>query len=220
MKTAVAYSRVSGKGQVDGHGFERQEEEVRTYCKREGLNLIATYREEGVSGVTDETDRPAFQSMIADLLANGCRTVIVEGLDRLARELRIQEALLAYLAAKGVTLISARTGENVTEALLEDPMRAAMVRMQGVFSQLEKELLVKKLRKSRQAKAAATGKCEGRKPVQESCPEAWKLIKKLRGAQVKYVAIANELNTKGIMNSVGKPWTASSVQSLCHRNGI
>ena len=35
--------------------------------------------------------------------------------------------------------------------------------MQGIFSQLDKSLLVKKLRKAREQKRKETGKCEGRK---------------------------------------------------------
>ena len=111
---AFGYVRVSSQGQVDGDGFRRQEEEISAYCKANKIELVDVYREEGVSGTTDETDRPAFQEMVSAILKNGVRTVIVEGLDRLAREYRIQETLIVYLAEKCITLINARTGENVT----------------------------------------------------------------------------------------------------------
>ena len=45
--------------------------------------------------------------MLTAILSNGVRTVIVERLDRLAREYGVQEQLLVYLAAKGVALCTA-----------------------------------------------------------------------------------------------------------------
>ena len=159
MIKAYGYLRVSGQGQIDGDGFRRQEEEIRSYCKNSGIELAGVYQEQGVSGTTDETKRPAFQEMISAILKNGVRTIIVEGLDRLAREYRIQETLLIYLASKGITLINARTGENVTEAIASDPMKKALVQIQGVFAELEKNLLMKKLRTARRARAEVHGKC-------------------------------------------------------------
>lgn len=214
---AVAYLRVSSSGQVNGHGFDRQLDEVEAYCKSQNIELVGVFKED-VSGTKDETNRPAFQDMVATLLGNGCRTVIVEGLDRLARTLAVQEALCSYLAAKEITLISARTGENVTEALLEDPMRAAMVRMQGVFAQLEKELLVRKLRKAREAKRAKGEKCEGRPSISEVNPDVLNLIRTLKDAKQSYKAIAAKLNEAGTLSVTGKPWTATNVQSAYFRH--
>jgi DNA invertase Pin-like site-specific DNA recombinase len=102
--------------------------------------------------------------MVEDLLSNGCRTIVVESLDRFARDLGVQMQLLAYLLSKGLRLISASTGDDVTAAMEDDPMRKAMVQMQGVFSELDKNLTVRKLRKARATKRAKTGRCEGRKP--------------------------------------------------------
>jgi DNA invertase Pin-like site-specific DNA recombinase len=162
MEQAYLYLRVSGLGQVDGFGFERQEKACRAFCKQSALKVAGVYREEGVSGTKGEEDRPAFQEMLAAILGNGVKTVVVESLDRLARELRVQETLIVYLAAKGVPLFSARTGENITEAVQTDPLRKALVQIQGVFAELEKSQLVRRLEKGRAAKRRAAGKCEGR----------------------------------------------------------
>ena len=156
------YLRVSGKSQVEGYGFDRQEEAIRNFAEKAGYEIISFFREEGVSGTKDEADRPAFQDMIAEILKNGIRTIIVEGLDRLAREYRIQETLLIYLASKGISLISARTESNVTDEVQADPMKKALIQIQGIFAELEKNLLVKKLRNARDRARAENGKCEGR----------------------------------------------------------
>jgi hypothetical protein len=49
----------------------------------------------------------------------------VERLDRLAREYVVQEQLLIYLASKGIVLLNASSGENITEAINSDPMKKA-----------------------------------------------------------------------------------------------
>ena len=220
---AVAYLRVSSKGQTNGDGFERQEQEINRYASKHGIEIKAVYRED-VSGTTSETDRPAFQEMVSDLLKNGCRTVIVERLDRLAREYRIQETLLIYLASKGISLISAATEEDVTSAISEDPMKKALVQMQGIFSELEKNLLVKKLRVARERKRAVNGKCEGRKTYAERAPEVIAEVKKLRRKQkgidrrMSFSQIAEILNKKGFRNSTGNLFIGKTVSSLYHRN--
>jgi DNA invertase Pin-like site-specific DNA recombinase len=219
-----AYLRVSGKGQVEGTGFDRQMDEIRRYAEKHGLEITATFREEGVSGTADETDRPAFQAMVAEILKDGVDTVIVEGLDRLAREYRIQESLLIYLASKGITLISARTGENVTKAMMSDPMKKALVQMQGIFSELEKSLLVKKLRIAREKMRETRGKCEGQKGYSEVDPDLIKRIRRLRrlpfkGATKKrtFQEIANILNTEGRSTKQGLTFTAAGVANILAR---
>lgn len=213
---AFGYLRVSGSSQVEGDGFRRQEEEIRAYCKTNSVELVKVYQEEAVSGTSDETARPAFQEMITAILKNGVRTIIVEGLDRLAREYRIQETLLIYLASKGITLINARTGENVTEAISGDPMRKALIQIQGVFAELEKNLLVKKLRTAREAKKEETGKCEGRKSYEEANPELADYIKKLyrkprNGKRKTLQAIIDQLNSEGIKTLSNKEWTRANL---------
>jgi len=221
-KQAVAYLRVSSAGQKEGDGFDRQEAEVNRYAEKYGIEVVKIFRED-VSGTLSETDRPAFQDMISDLLKNGVRTVIVERLDRLAREYRIQETLLIYLASKGITLIVATTEEDVTRAISEDPMKKALIQIQGVFAELEKNLLVKKLRVARERIRAAEGKCEGRKTTAERDPALIAEIKKLRRKQkgiekrMSFSQVAEILNEKGFTNSTGGPFTQKSVASIWYR---
>lgn len=216
---AYAYLRVSGRGQVEGDGFKRQKQVIRDYAEKHGIEILQTFQEEGVSGTTDEKERPAFQEMVATILRNGAKTVIIEGLDRLAREYRIQETLLIYLASKDIDLIAARTEENVTEAVKADPMRKALIQIQGVFSELEKNLLVKKLRTARERKKAETGKCEGRKTFKEKAPEVLREMRRLRRKRkgvkrIPYAKIAEELNRQGHTNTNGKQFTGNTVLKI------
>ncbi len=96
MIKAFGYLRVSGRGQVGGNGFDRQKETIQNFANKSDIKMGKFFKEQ-VSGVKDHCDRDVFQSMVAEILRNGVRTIIVEGLSRLAREYRIQEHLLIYL---------------------------------------------------------------------------------------------------------------------------
>ncbi len=216
---AFGYVRVSGKSQVEGYGFDRQEEAIRGYTDKAGYEVLRIFREEAVSGTKGEADRPAFQEMIAEILRDGVRTIIIEGMDRLAREYRIQETLLIYLASKGITLICARTEENVTEAVQSDPMRKALIQIQGIFAELEKNLLVKKLRNARDGVRAERGKCGGQRAYSEISPSLIEEIKRLRKKpkgkdRMSYTRIAEELNQRGIKTAKGKAFTGQIVQNI------
>src|SRR5262245_8612059 len=100
---AFAYLRVSGRGQVSGHGFDRQAEIISRFAREHGYNVEQAYRD-AFTGT--EADRPEFNAMVGAILANGVRVILVESLDRLARDVMVQSLLLAKLAQNGITLIN------------------------------------------------------------------------------------------------------------------
>lgn len=221
-KEAVAYCRVSSKGQQkDGTGLDRQEELISTFAKRKGHKLIAVYKE-AMTGT--DADRPEFTQMLADLLSNGCRTIIVERLDRLARDLGVQLQLVGLLCSKGFTLMSADTEQDVTAAFSGDPMLKAMIQVQSVFSELDKSMLVKKLRKARETKKAKTGRCEGRKPF-GFYPEEAETLKRIKQLYRKprsekrlgFYQIATILNKEGLPTRSGVPWHGSHISTILKR---
>ena len=169
-----------------------------------------------------KADRPAFAEMLAEVLNDGVRMIIAESMDRFARDLGGQIALLAKLRSDGIALISATTGEDVAASLDEDPMKEAMVLIQGVFAQAEKKRLVLKLRKAREAKRGREGRCEGRKPYGQTEEERRIIatIKKLRRKPKKgkargYQAIADILNANGLPARRGGQSYASTVRAVC-----
>ena len=221
---AIAYLRVSGKSQVEGDGFPRQQQAIESAATRLGYTITHTFRDEGVSGTKPWNERPSFMDMIAFLCDNpDTKVIIVENLTRLAREFVVQDGILLFLASKGIDLFSADTMENVTEAVRTDPMKKALIQMQAVFSELEKSNLVIKLRKARERKKAAGGITEGRKPFGHRPGEANTLdyMIRLRRQSRSLQSIADELNESAIHRSrTGRPWTAATLSSMFNRLNV
>jgi DNA invertase Pin-like site-specific DNA recombinase len=211
------YARCSGLGQVSGDTFNRQREEIERYCNDNNFELVKIYQEEGVSGTKGEEDRPQFMAMVQDILTNGVRHIVIEGIDRISRSMSITDQLITYLASKGITLISARTGDDVTEAYSGDPMRRAMIQMQGIFAELEKSLLVKKLRTARERKRNQGIKCEGRKGTEEINPDIINEIAKLRESKHTWRKIVEVLNESGKLTITGKAWTLQHLYAVYQR---
>ena len=227
MIAAYAYTRVSGRGQLEGSGLERQHEEIEKFAKTSGYVIRQTFQEEGISGTTTETERPAFQQMVFSILRNGVNHIIVESIDRLARDLQVQLQLCTYIASKEITLICAGTGENITQAILNDPMRKALVQIQGVFAELDKSLVVRKLKngriKARQDSETRTlsgkKKCEGRKSLRESSPDLLKDARKLyrkppKGKRRTLEEIGGALFEMGYQTSKGNHYAPAQVKRL------
>jgi len=217
---AFAYLRVSSKGQIKGHGFSRQSETVEEFASKNGYSIKETFRD-AFTGT--EADRPEFNCMVGTMLGNGVLTILVESLDRLARDVMVQSLLLSKLAQHGITLVNCITGEDVTASMNDDPMRKALIQIQSVFSELEKNRLVAKLRRARQAKKETIGKCEGRKAFGEKAgeQETVEMMRSLRrkrsGKRLSFARIAATLNERRVPTRTGALWQTTTVRNILCR---
>jgi DNA invertase Pin-like site-specific DNA recombinase len=210
---AFAYLRVSGRGQVDGDGFTRQLTAIKKYAAANNIKIVNVFREKGICGATDWEERPAFSEMMGILLTNGIRTVLVERLDRLARDLMVQESIIADFQRKNLTLVSI----SEPDLLIEDPSRILMRQMLGAFFQYEKTLLVAKLRGARQRMRAQNGRCEGKKPYGSRLGEEAVIhrMKQLRETGMAVDKIADTLNSEGMKpRTAGARWHQTSVYRI------
>lgn len=114
------------------------------------------------------------------------------------------------------------TRENVTEAVRTDPMKKALVQIQGIFAELDKSLLVKKLRRARDRVRSEKSRCEGPKPYGENAEEA-EVLKRVRYMRRRsrgqkrprtFQSIADQLNREGIMTRQGKQWNAALIRNI------
>jgi DNA invertase Pin-like site-specific DNA recombinase len=215
MNKAFSYLRVSGKSQVSGDGFPRQRATIKAYAAQNNLRIVHEFRDEGVSGSVENMNRPAWQELITALHANGVKTILIEKLDRLARDLMIQETAIADLRKSGFTLISVAE----PDLMASDPTRVLMRQLMGAVAQYDKSQIVAKLRGARLRKKMATGRCEGRKPYgyYEGETEILAQMKALRAQGFGYDRLALELNRLGIPPRYGKRWGGNTVNRILTR---
>ncbi len=204
MVKAFAYLRVSGKGQVKGDGFPRQRAAIQAYAKTHDLKIVQWFEERGVGGAKESMDRPAFAEMMTALHSNGVRTVIIERLDRLARDLMVQETAIANLNKHGFTLLSVEE----PDLHATDPSRKFMRQIMGGLAEYDKSQIVLKLRGARMRKRAQTGRCEGRKSFghREGEQAVIDRMQALRASGMAFDKIAAQLNAEGLKPRAGSHW--------------
>lgn len=162
----VAYLRVSTIEQkAHGFGLDVQRRAIRDAARALDARVVEWCSDEGLSGALPAVDRPGLTEAL-DMIDNGeADGLIVRDLDRLARSVTVQEALLARVWLVGHAAVF--TSLPPTEVMRDDPddpMRTAMREMAGVFAGLERRMIAKRLRDGRRAKAAAGGHATGATP--------------------------------------------------------
>lgn len=222
---AFSYLRVSGKGQVEGDGFDRQRETIAKRCKVAGIEVVREFIEAGISGASDLDSRPALSALFAAIMDNGVRLVIVERSDRFSRDLMVGEVLLAQFRDIGVKVIEAEDGRDITA---NDPDNATATLIRHVLAavaQFDKAGIVSKLRKARARKRAETGRCEGVKPFGtlpgESDGLAWMIHLRRKpvgkSKRMSFAKIADAMNETPHKTRSGKPWAPGTVKQILNR---
>ena len=211
---AFAYLRVSGKGQIDGDGFPRQEKTIRAFSRGK-YEIAEIFREEGVSGTLAE--RPALAEMLVNLESNGhgIKTVIIERTDRLARDLMIQETILNDFRRIGVSVISATEGDLIDD----DPTRKLVRQVMGAIAEYDKTMTVLKLRAARERIRKRGKKCEGRKGYSDRNQDIVNHIKQFRYQRRTSDWIASWLNDNGFKPLHGSRFNSQIVRNILHRSG-
>jgi DNA invertase Pin-like site-specific DNA recombinase len=230
----VGYVRVSSEGQIDAYGQDVQEKAIRAWCKQSGHHLTGICRDLGVSGTLPPEERIGLTEAL-DVLRPPpkARGLVVARLDRLARSLTVQEACLQIAWNAGAAVFTADDGE-VRADDPGDPMRTAMRQMAGVFAQLDRAMVVKRMADGRRAKAEAgrhavgnypfgySGQGEGK--ARDAAPDPLeqavvRRIIELRHQERSYRQIAETLDAEGLRPRKAASWSAASVRNIVVREG-
>jgi DNA invertase Pin-like site-specific DNA recombinase len=139
-------------------------------------------------------------------------TRFVEKLDRLARDLMVQETIIGDLRKHGFDLISV----HEPDLLQDDPTRKLMRQIMGAIAEYEKTMIVLKLRAARMRQKAKTGRCEGAKPYGyfEGEQAAIDRMQALRASGMGFDRIAAQLNTEGFKPRRGIRWHGLQVNRV------
>ncbi|MFB8065602.1 recombinase family protein [Streptomyces rubiginosohelvolus] len=119
--------------------------------REHGHKLTKLFVEKAQSGTIAGDERPELAGALLWVEEKKVHGIVAPNLDRLARELLVQEAALAQCWKHGGRAFMTDQGEILPDDP-EDPMRAAMRQMMGVFAQLDRGITVAKLRRGRRIK--------------------------------------------------------------------
>ncbi len=159
----VSYLRVSTDKQADqGLGLDVQETAARTWAKTNGHKLATVVADEGISGASDLEARPGLLEVM-DLVRSGqVGGVLVYRLDRLARDLIVQETLLGEFRRLGGQVFSTSEAEaNYVTDDPSDPSRKLIRQVLGAVAEYERAMTALRLQSGRAAKATAGGYAYG-----------------------------------------------------------
>jgi DNA invertase Pin-like site-specific DNA recombinase len=223
-----AYIRVSGESQAQSgrDGMPRQRVSCADFAAKNRMTIDQWF-EEPISGSEDIDKREA----LIDLLntAKAGDTVLIDRLDRLARQVGIQEYVLLTLRKRSVTVLSTSAAEKADAT---DPMEIAIRQMFAVFAQLEAAMIQRRTATARAKKRAAWRRgegprCDGRKPYGEHKDplraaaelEGLKMIRELSEQGRRPNEIAMYLNDAMVPTRAGGRWHARTVWGILGRHG-
>lgn len=213
---AVGYMRTSSAGNVgqDKDSDKRQRVAIEAFAKSAGFDVVDWYYDAAVSGADPVTERAGFMEMLQRVATNGAKTIIVESPDRFARDLTVQLTGHDMLKEMGIDLVPASAPDFFTS----DTPTAVLVRqVLGAIAEFEKASLVAKLAGARKRRRMEIGKCEGRKPLSETAPDAVAMARRLasvRKRRPSLRAIAAELAAAGFTNERGRVYNPKSISAM------
>jgi len=222
---AITYLRVSTDEQTEsGAGMAAQSDACQAYAERSGLEVAASYSDEGISGAAGLDKRPGLLDAIAALGRGD--VLVVAKRDRLGRDPIVVAMIEAAVIRKGAKVVSA-AGEG-TEG--DGPTDVLMRRIVDAFSEYERLVIGARTKAALQAKiqrGERVGKirfgyrlaADGVLLVEDSAEqEAIGIIKQLRERGESLRAIAAELNRRGTPTKLGaNAWKHTSVNRILQR---
>jgi DNA invertase Pin-like site-specific DNA recombinase len=174
------YLRVSTAGQT----VENQRRELAAWAERARHEVVAVYRDDGVSGGKGRDKRPGFDRALKDAVRRRYDILAAWSVDRLGRSRTDLVAALQELRGAGVELFVHQQALDTTT-----PAGKAMFGMLGVFAEFERAIIRERVNAGL-ARARAQGTRLGRPKV---AGEVEARVRELRAGGVGIKAVAKRL---------------------------
>lgn len=225
----TAYLRVSHKRQREAYGPDVQRADIAKWAKANGHRIIA-WHEDAISGASELADREGWVLAEADVKGGKADGIVVARLDRLARDVLVQEMLLRNLSRLGGVVFSTRENENeMISGATDDPSRELVRTILGAISEYDRKMTIARLAASRKVKAARDGYAHGTVPygyrskdaTLVPVPAEQRVIERIRTSAAQGVRlshIARDLNTEGVPTRRGGAWTHATIERIIKRH--
>jgi DNA invertase Pin-like site-specific DNA recombinase len=231
----VGYARVSSRNrQHQEESAPEQERAIRAWCKANGHRLVGMYRDVGVSGANGLEEREGLPDAQEAIRSGQAQGLVVRELDRLHRDMIVQENILADLwrIRPEVEVFSTKDGEaqNCRRDDPDDPSRRMIRQILGSVAEYVKAQTVARLKAGKRRKAQAGGFIGGqpaygtRSEGKELVPDPAELetvarIMELHAAGASLRGIARTLAEEGRPSKRGGRWHPQSVALVIARHG-
>lgn len=221
-KRAVIYLRVSTQEQAKpGHyGLDAQASDSEHFAVKQGYTVIATVRDEGISGTKPVGERPGLAAAMTLCDQGKADVIIVAKQDRLARKSGVFDEILDRAMRGRYRLEDTKTGQDLTSRANKIPAH-----IQAFVASIEAILIADRLYGGRQERSKRDGRGSGRLPWGYTCSAdgtieidqyAAPLIRQVLALRTQYSfrKTATLLNAAGYRTQQGGPWTSASVQRV------
>jgi DNA invertase Pin-like site-specific DNA recombinase len=221
---ATAYIRVSTAQQAEeGVSLEAQQARIAAYCMANGLELVNTFTDAGLSGKRAD-NRPGLQAAL-EAVCNDGGILVVYSLSRLARSVGDTLQIAEQLRKSGAELAS--LSERIDTSSAGGRMVFTML---AAFAQFERDLTAERTSAALQHKKSL-GQRVGTVPFGYrladdgitllAIPEqqrALEIIRQLRESGCTLQQIADRLEAAGVLTAKGKTsWSPKVVRGLVTR---
>lgn len=164
-KTRVAlYLRVSTS---DQHAAN-QERELRAMADRAGWNIVAVYRDDGISGSKGRDRRPQFDALCKAATRREFDMVASWAVDRLSRSVQDLSTFMNDMRSLGIDVFLMKQGVDTST-----PSGRLVANVFASIGEWEREMIIDRV-KSGMARAKAQGKRLGKPAVPQAKVEAVK----------------------------------------------
>jgi DNA invertase Pin-like site-specific DNA recombinase len=226
----VAYLRVSTDRQAEeGLGLEIQEHAIRAWARDNGHKITLWTRDEGVSGSNGLDSRRGLVDALEALRSRAAGALVVYRLDRLARDLVLQEQLLADVRRMRADVFSTSAAEaSYLTDDPDDPSRKLIRQVLGAVNEYERAMIALRLRSGRRRKAENGGYAYGSPPF-GSRVQAGVLVpdereqltldrmRELRAHGLSFREIASTLTGEGHQPKRGTVWYPMTIRQILAR---
>lgn len=220
----VSYVRVSTDVQAEqGQGLDVQRDAIATWARGNQRRVALECADEGRSGAADVLDRPGLAQALGAITEGRVRELVVYRVDRLARDLILQEWLRGEVLRAGGELRSVSpTEDHYLRDDPDDPTGQLVRRILGAVAEYERAMIRLRMRAGLERKRAAGGFVGGRPPYGwraergDLVPiDAEQLVlaraSQLRRAGNSWRTIADRLERDRLRTRSGTMWTAFGI---------
>jgi DNA invertase Pin-like site-specific DNA recombinase len=136
-KKVVLYVRVS----TDKQSVENQIDQLTSVAQRNGLEIVDTYSDAGISGAFGRDKRPAFDELLKDANRKKYDGIMVWSIDRIGRSLQDLISFLDDVQSKDIDLYIHQQGLDSST-----PTGRLMFSLVGSFAEYERTLIKERVR--------------------------------------------------------------------------